>query len=175
MAFDLADVLDNMKAAVNPPGVDLFPDASDDDWLLREINAFWEAKLSGLLMGFVVDDDGLITPMSGSTDITREEVQIVIFLAGMEAIYQRLSNLRTVFRAKAGPVEYETQQTASLLKDVLANLTSRKNLILARLSDVGTSSVAYIDAVTARTEALASGIDYWLSSGSDPWARGGLG
>ncbi len=176
MAFDLSDVLDNMKAAVNPPGVDLFPDATDDDWLLREINAFWEARLSGLLEKFVVDDDGVITPIAASgADISREEVQLVIFFAAMETIYQRLGNLRTQFRAKAGPVEYETQQAATLLRDVLANLIARKNIIMTRLSDVGSSTTDYINAVTARTVALAGGFDYWLSAGSDPGARGGMG
>ena len=150
MAVDLSDLVESLKREVNPPGTDYFPDASDTEFLGNLIDGFWEAVLDGLISGYTVDDDGLVTPVSGSTDMARDVQQIIVFYAGFRILRNVLRNIQTTFRAKAGPVEYETQQSASTLKDLLADLSNRRKLLLDRLSDMGAIPTYYADAVVER-------------------------
>lgn len=175
MAADLSDLIDSLKRSINPPGIDLFPTTLDDEWLGRLQDAFWDARLDGLLEGYEVDDDGIVTPLTGTTDLTRDQLQVVVFYAAMNAIYNELRNLKTTFSAKAGPVSYETQQSANMLRDVGQMLKERKAIILARLGDLGSTPTYYIDAVIARTENLIMGWDQYVGHGADPRARGGTG
>lgn len=174
MAADLNDLIDPLKRSVNPPGANLFPTTLDEEWLGRLQDAFWDARLDGLLAGYVVDDDGLVTPTNGSGDLTRDMLQIVVFYAAMNAVYNELRNIKTMFSAKAGPVSYETQNSATVLRDVAQVLKDRKNLILTRLGDIGVTKTYYIDAVIARTDNLIMGLDHWVSGGRDLHARGGF-
>lgn len=165
MAVDLNDLVSRLQAEVNPPGVDLFPDATTNDFLLHLQNGFWEAALDGIVSGYTVDDDGVVTPTSGTTDISSELQQVVIFYAGMKIIRNLLLNLKTKFRTVAGPVEYETQQSANTLREILLDLKTRRNILLERLSDVGVTESYLVDAVTARSDALVAGDTFWVSSG----------
>ena len=49
-----------------------------------------------------------------------------------------------MFKAKAGPVSYETQQHASVLKAILDSLMGQKATVLDRLSDTGYQGAAYV-------------------------------
>jgi hypothetical protein len=69
MAVDLSSLVENVKAEVQPPGEDVYPDATDDDWVMRLINAFWSAVLDGIITGYAVDDDGIVSPVTGTTDL----------------------------------------------------------------------------------------------------------
>jgi len=174
MAADLSDLIDSLKRSVNPPGETVIS-ALDDEWLGRLQDAFWDARLDGLLETFVVDDDGIVTPITGTTDISRDLLQIVVFYAAYNVIYSKLLNIKTQLRTKAGPVEYETQQSAQVLRDIAAELKERKGILLTRLSDLGSTKTYYIDSVISRTDNLVLGLDQWLGAGIDPGARGSVG
>lgn len=171
MSVDLSEVgaLDALRRAVNPPGQTVVT-IGDDEALGRLQDGFWDARLDGLLSNFTVDDEGVITPLRGTTDIDREEVQIVVFYAAYNALYSRLMNLNTQFRAQAGPVTYEVQQSANMLRDVAAMLKERKALILSRLAGFGATNTYYIDSVIERTDSLLMGLTDWIAAGSG--ARG---
>lgn len=162
MAVDVTGFVENLQGEVNAPGFNLFPDATDEQWELQLIGAFWEAKLLGFLENFTMDDTGSITPVSGSTDISREEVQLVIFIAGIRALRGQMTALRTSTRYKAGPVEYEVQQSVNLLRELFKDLQDKLKLILGRLSDLGTTNDAVIDGVIARIESYDYGDTYWV-------------
>lgn len=162
MAVDLGDLIENVQAAVNPPGTNLFPDAVDDDWILRLQNGFWQAVLDGLITGFT-ESDSLVTPVSGSTDISRDLQQVVVLYAAMDTVLNEIRNLGVSTRAKAGPVEFESQRSATTLRDILKELQIRRNLLLQRLGDLGVTDTYYIDAVIARDEAYLDGITSWVS------------
>lgn len=162
MAVALADLVDSLRREVSPPGEDLFPDAVDADFEGNLQDAFWEARLDGLLEGYT-ESGGSVTPSSGSTDLTRDLQQIIVLYAGVRIVRNHLRSLNTLFRSKAGPVEFETQKSAAVLKSLLDDLHSRRALVLARLSDVGSSDSYYIDALIARDESLAYGDTYWYS------------
>jgi hypothetical protein len=161
MAVDLSDLVEFLKVEVNPPGVDLFPSTNDDEWLTRLRNAFWTARMDGFFPTFV-ESDGFVFPASGTTDMDRELQQVIVFLAGYTAVMSELRNKRASFRAKAGPAEFETTQAATVLTEQSKALREQLARILFRLSDMGSTSVAVIDAVMARTDSLAGGFTTWV-------------
>lgn len=161
MAVDLADLIEFVKVEVNPPGVDLFPEAVDDEWLTRLRNAFWNARLDGLLAGYV-EADGEVTPLSGTTDMPRELQQVIIFFAGYTALMNKLTSTRGSLRAKAGPVEFETQNAATVMTAQAGALRDRMSRILALLSESGVVTDVVIDAVMARADSLSVGVTTWV-------------
>lgn len=164
MAVDLSDLVPRLRAEVNPPGTDLFPDATDNDFLLHMQSGFWEAYLDGIITDYEVNDDGIVTPSTGSTEFPLEYQQLVIIYAGMKIVRNMLLNLPTKFRASAGSVEYERQQSANTLREILKDMQNRKNILLERLSDLGTGATYYIDGVASRNDAFAYGDVTWTGS-----------
>lgn len=162
MAVDLGDLIESLRREVSPPGEDLFPDATDDDYFGNLQDSFWDARLDGLLEGYT-ESDGLVVPTSGTTELTRDLQQLVVLYAGVRIVRNHLRALNTLFRSKAGPVEFETQKSAQVLKAILDELHARRNLVLTRLSDVGSVDSYYIDALIARDESLGYGDTYWYT------------
>jgi hypothetical protein len=184
MAVNLFDLVDPLKREVNPPGGDLFPDATDDAWSGALTDAFWEIRLFGFLNGFEENaaarggpaafSEGIVTPTSvtdaayddplgyvTALDLGRELQQLIVLWAAWKIALTRLSGLNTTFRAKAGPVEYETQSAATLLAEILKQLKSRIDYILANLPDrVGT---VVFDAMVERSYSQAVGDVWWVS------------
>lgn len=163
MSVDLGDLVNSIKLEVSPPGVDLFPETTDEEWTDRLANAFWNARIDGMLVGYV-EADGLITPTSGTTDMPRDLQQVIVFMAAYNAIYLKLLNTRTSFRAKAGSVEYETQNSATVLKDLSDSLRQRYLILLQRLADLGYVETYVIDAVVARDNSLAARSTWWVGN-----------
>ena len=161
MAVDLGDLIESLQREVNPPGTNLYPNATDDDYLGHLQDAFWEARLHGMLSDWT-ESDGLVTPISGTTDIGRDYQQLVVMYAGYRIVLTQFQNLKSMFRAKAGPVEFETQQQATVLKAVLDAIRSRINLVLSRLSDVGVSTATVFDAVIERSYSTAANDTLWV-------------
>lgn len=168
MAVDLGDLIETLKREVAAPGAEetTFPDATEDIWLGNLQDAFWDARLDGMLKDFT-ESDGLVTPITGTTDITRDLQQLVVLYAGIRIVRNSLRALNTVFRAKAGPVEFETQNSASVLKSLLDMLMERRHGVLLRLSDLGQVPSYYIDAVYGRELAISYGDTHWVGAGDD--------
>lgn len=162
MAVDLGDLVQYLEAEVSPPGNDLFADTEDDEWITRLANGFWNARLDGLLAGYV-EADGAVTPTSGDTDMSRELQQVIVFYAAYDTILLALRSLNTTFRAQAGPVSYETGQSAQVLRDIANALREKRNLLLSRLSDIGATSDYVIDAIIARQDSMLNAASYWTS------------
>lgn len=167
MSVDLADYVDTVKAAVNPPGTDLFPDATSTQWVTTLVHAFWEAKV---ILGFddlapyTSTEAGIITPIDSSTtdDISRDLIQIIVIVAAIISVRNQLRNTETSFHAKAGSVEFETTNSATLLRAVLEDLRRDMSIALERLSDVGENPTYYIDALVQRTDSLQHS-DIWFT------------
>lgn len=184
MAVDLIDLVEPLRREVNPPGSDLFPDSTEDDWLGSLTDAFWELRLHALLAGFEENaaarggptefGQGKVTPVgvdatyddpngfSPTQDLGRELQQLIVLWAGYKVTLARLGALNTVFRAKAGPVEYETQQAASVLKGLLDTLKARIDFILNDLRDANSSSIAVFDALIERSYLMAENETWWV-------------
>jgi hypothetical protein len=162
MSVDLADLIGNLKVQVNPPGADLFPSVSNNEWVLRLENSFWTARLDGLF-GAYKAEDGTIVPIDPNTtvDLGRDAQQLVILYAAMDIVITEMRNLQSSFSAKAGPVEYTTQRSAQLLKGVLDVISGRIKSIIFLLSSYASPTIQF-DAIIERTDALSSGMQWWV-------------
>ena len=151
MAVDLADFVPSLRREVTPPGSDLFTDVSDDVFTGYLADAFWEARLDGFLAKWTADEDGIVTPAaSGTPELTRDLVALIILYAGIKVLRNKILNTNTTFRATAGPVEFETQNSATMLVELLKQLKASKDRILDLVADSGFTPVELIDAYAVR-------------------------
>lgn len=186
MAVDLATLIEPLQIEVQIPGGTAYADATDDDYLGYLINSFWEIRLYGFLMGFEEDvaarggppefAAGIVTPLgvdptyddpngySLAQDLPRDMQQLIVLWAAWKVALTNMASLNTVFRAKAGPVEYETQQAASVLKEVLDQLKSRILYLIDQLPSMygGQQNVAVFDAIVERSYSQALGDVWWV-------------
>lgn len=135
MAVDIAELVPSLEREVSPPGTSLFPNANEDIWIGYLQDAFWEARLQGLLAGYTLDDndDTQIVPQSGTTDLPRQFQQLLVLFAGFRITLTQFQNINSAFRAKAGPVEFEQQKSAQTLRGILDAIRERMKAILATL------------------------------------------
>jgi hypothetical protein len=176
MAVDLGDLIDSIKREVSVPGAEetTFPNATDDSWLGNLLDSFWEAKLDGLMAAYTADTDGLVTPIDpNGTDLSRDWQQMIVFYAGIRIVRNNLRAINGLFRAKAGTVEFETQQSSQLLKSILDELRYRLNLILTRLSDLGQLPSFYIDSLVERDMGIYYGDITWESGAAHAYGTYG--
>ena len=157
MAVDLSDVaLDWLKRQINAPGADSFPDASNSELVGYLSDAFWEGKLDGFYSGYT-ETDGIINPESGDTDLSRDWISLIVIYAAYTILTNAIQNTNTLFRSKAGPVEFETQSSASMLRERLMALERRRDRLIDELSEKYQIDVAWIDNINARTNSLCYG------------------
>lgn len=163
MAVDLGDLVDVLKRAVSPPGTDLFPNATDDNYVGYLSDAFWEVRMLGML-GAWTESDGSVSPVTGTVELPREQQQFLILFAAINIVTNELKNMETLFRTKAGPVEFETQKAGALLRDVLTDLKDRRTIVERYLFGIGAITDYYIDAVSAREDSMRYGFTWWERS-----------
>lgn len=161
MAVDLSEYIDSLKREVIPVGSTMFSDIGSDVWTGHLSDAFWEARLDGFLTGYVADEDGLVTNEAGATDLDRRYVALIVLYAGIRVLRNRILNMNTGFRAKAGPVEFEQQNSATMLAEMLKQLRATKDRIIEELDQSDVTSVLYLDAFSTR---LFEGASYWGSN-----------
>lgn len=184
MAVSLGDFLLSFQYEINPPGQNIYPNMSDDESLQRLIDAFWSLRLSGLdfLAGFTCDNNGNILPQaSGNTppgivnyipvgwfedgtsgDIGREIVQAILLFAHLKVLIAVMENANTSTTYRAGPVESSVSKSSSVYQAALRALMSQIDIVLTRLSDLGSTNVMVLDAVIDSTCNLATGTQWWI-------------
>lgn len=151
MSVALATLVPSLRRAVNPPGQQLVT-AGQSEWVGRLADAFWRARLNDFFAGYVLDgNDTAIVPVSnGGDDLDRTMQQLIVQFAALEALRLRLMNLATATRQKAGPVEVETQRAATLLVQLLKDLTREmqdtKDVIL-ETSNASPRAAAFFDSL----------------------------
>ena len=153
MPVDLIDYADVLRREVSPPGSDEETVGADDATLLGYLlDAFWEARLDGLLSAWTADPDGIVSPVvPGGDDLGRDHIALLVLYAAVRMLRNRVLNSSMRFRVKAGPVEYETQNSANVLADLHANLNAAKQRVLDAVETARTESRAYlIDAYALR-------------------------
>lgn len=139
MAVDLADYVETLKREVTPPGSSVFSNVSEEVWVGHLADAFWEARLDGFLSSWEANEDGIVTPtVSGGAELPRDRVALLVLYAGIRILRIQILNTNTAFRAVAGPVEFETQNSATMLKEMLQQLERIKGRLLEQASAGGT-------------------------------------
>lgn len=162
MAVDLFELVDPLKRSVNAPGGDAFPTATDNEFVGYLSDSFWELRMLNMLTEYT-ESDGLIAPINGTTDIPREMQSLIILFAAITIVTNEMKALDTLFRAKGGPAEFEVQKSASLLKDVLAELQRRRLVVEQQLFAMGEVTDTYIDSVIARDASMGYGGMWWVN------------
>lgn len=136
MAVDLDDYVPSLQREVNPPGTAIF-DVSDDVWVGYLTDAFWEARMDGFMAGYTCDEDGSVTPLAGGgADLPRQYVALIVLYAGVRILRTQILNTKTLFRAKAGPTEFEQQNSATMLAEMLKQLAAAKQQLIDQIQDV---------------------------------------
>jgi hypothetical protein len=170
MAIDLADLVPAVRAETSPPGTDLFPSASDDDWLLRLQNAFWESKMFGFAqLSNYTESDGLVQPITGIIELPREEQQLMVLFAAATSVRMAMINTGTAFRVAAGPVKFETENSATLLREIMMEINRKIDILYGLLARIGRVTDSYFDGATERDISLSFGDTKWWGAGSVPW------
>lgn len=164
MAVNIADLVESLRREISPlSGSNPYSDVSDAvlEGLLSD--AFWEGRLNGMFAGYTLDvDTGEITPFSGSDDMDRTEMQAIVLWAGYRTVLNDMRNIQSVFRAKAGPVEYEVQQSAQVLSEVLKAIKERIDRLISSLAEVDESTALVFDSVIASTISISDGDSWWV-------------
>jgi hypothetical protein len=165
MAVDLIDLVPSLKREVEPPGSNVFASVTDAQWVGYLADAFWEARLDGFLTGYIVQGvDPLVTappipgeviPTSGTVEVDRAQLALVVLYAGIKILRNRILNMNTGFRAKAGGVEFEQQNSATMLAEMLKQLRATKDRIIDAL-DAGETDVMVLDAFSTRVLSTSS-------------------
>lgn len=161
---DLEDLVPSVLAAVSEPGSVAFPDATTSQWIAKLANAFWDAKLNQFI-GFAnyTETEGTLSPIDGDDPIDRTLQQALVNFTAIDAIRNKLLNINTMFSAKAGPVEYETQQSAQLLKGILDDLMAQREQLLLLFADAGGyGHTYYFDSYLTRQDALLNCDGVWV-------------
>ena len=150
---NLADLVEAFKREVAVPGTFAteFPDTSDDDLEEALKDAFAQARLDGFFGKMELDvATGEVTP-----DLSIAGAALVTIYAGIRMTRTQLRKLPTISRYKAGPVEYEVQQSAQAITADLKTLEDRRKELVqnALRAGRGTGSTFVLDAYVARASA----------------------
>jgi hypothetical protein len=125
---ELLDLVPSLQRAVAPPGefVTYFPLATDDDLVAAVADAIAEAQLDGFLSTASLNlNAGTVTP-----DLNGPQQALVILYGMARVIRARIANAKNRTRYKAGPVEAEEEQSASVLVQMLRDIDTRKKELL---------------------------------------------
>lgn len=157
--MDLFDLTGALQRAVAPPGEfkTLFPSANDDDLAGTLADGLAEAQLDGFLGNVNLDAENFAT----DADLSSGQQALVVLYARARIVTARLANLKNRTRYKAGPVEAESEQSASVLVAILKDTSDRKKALLdgAKYGTAGTS-FAMVDLYVARSLDLGPDLAY---------------
>lgn len=184
MSVDLSDYTQSFLYEVNPVGQTLIAPSSDEI-TNRLADSFWECRLSGFLIFqmYTCNDSGIITPQvlaqptypdannpyggQAPANLPREYIQLIVLMAGYRALITTMQNVATSTMSKAGSVESSVSRSTSMYIGALKAITAKIDIALTRLSDLGSTSVAVLDAVIDSTIAIADGNSWFVSGGRD--------
>lgn len=149
MTTTLLDYTDSLRREITPLGSDEFSNVGDIELADHLGDAFWEARLDGFMRGWRIDLNGTITREDGSPgDFPREKIALIVTYAAVRILRLRIMNTEAHFKASAGPVEFETRQSAEVMRELLRQLQWRKEKLLEAME---ATDVSLIDALTVRT------------------------
>lgn len=154
MAVDLSDYIGTLKRQVIPPGSTLFSSVTNLQWVAYLSDAFWEARLDGFMVGYE-EVDGEIAPTDGGSDLDLKYVALVALYAGITILRTQILNTKTQFKAKAGSVEFEQQNSATMLAEMLKQLRQTKDRVLTEI-DADETETLVLDAYSTRLFSFSS-------------------
>jgi len=161
MALELEEFIPSLVREVNPPGTPRFENVSNDQWLGYLTDAFWEARLDGFMPNYTCDEDGVVEHLHDPNDPAKEFprylVGLIVLYAGIRVLRNSILNTSQSFSATAGPVQYSTQNSATVLAELLKMLQERRKELLEEVQNLPTPTF-YFDAYTQRQHSVGA---YW--------------
>ena len=126
--MELIELVPSLKRAVAPPGEfdTFFTNTTDNDLSATLADALAEAQLDGFLGTITLD----VTTETTSPDLSNPQAALVILYATARVLTARVANLKNKTRYKAGSAEAETEQSASVLVELLRQTKERKKQLL---------------------------------------------
>lgn len=166
MATPVADLRVMLQREVNVPGFEQLPDITSSQLDGYISDGFWETRLLGMLESYTLTDGtefatptgAVIKAAANDGDLPSEYQMLVVIVAGMKLIRLKALNLAVNFTAEAGPVSYEQQTSATVLRAILDSLESRLNQLKATHSGLFTGHVDYFDGALQRERAMIDGL-----------------
>lgn len=134
MATDLNDLIPSLKRAVAVPGTftTVYPSTTDADLLGSLMDAFSRAQIDGFFLEQTLDVDAeTVDP-----DLSGAGQQVVVLYAGESILRSQIMSLKQRVLYEAGPVKYETENSASVLAALLKDLTARRMAMIEQASAV---------------------------------------
>jgi hypothetical protein len=160
----ISDLRPILKREVNVPGFEQLPDISGAQLDGYIADGFWEARLSGLLVGYTITDGSELVPPAESAvikktsddgDLEQQWHILVSMFAALKMIRLKALNLATNFKAVGGPIEYEQQVSATVLRAILEALERRVAELRPLYSDLyGGATFIYFDGALQREAAI---------------------
>lgn len=148
--MDLADLVPSLKRALAAPGEfdTAFPNSTDTDLSGTLADAVAECQLDGFLGTTVLDVINEVT----TPDLNNPQQALVILYAMARVLTARVANLKNRTRYKAGNVEAETEQSSSVLVELLKETRDRKRQLLddAKQGNLATA-FAMVDMYVAKS------------------------
>lgn len=166
MAVDITELEDALKREVNPPNIDLLSEFTvySPDYAVGHLrDSFWQCVLFDIITGYRLNDDEIVPIDENDDDLGEDRQQIIVLYAAVRILMNRLANLKTAFKAQAGPVAFQTAQDGNLLRDILKAKREMLGVILTELGGRGGSRrTAVFDAVIERTYTIAYNDTWWI-------------
>ena len=163
MAVEIVQLAPSLKREVTALGTSEYSSVAESEWIGHLTDAFWEARLMGLLAGWTEVDGEIVPQAEGGAEIPRDLQHLIVLFAGFRMAITSYRNINSGYRAKAGPVEYEVQKSAQTLAALIDAIKSRIDFILKNLSTLGnesSNSIAIFDAVINANQQEAAGSWY---------------
>lgn len=126
--MDLANLVPSLQRALAAPGEfdTFFPDSTPDDLAGTLADGLAEAQLDGFLSAISLN----VTDNSTDLDLAVPQQALVILYSAARVLAARVSNLKNRTHYKANGVEADSEQSASVLVELLRETAARKKQLL---------------------------------------------
>lgn len=167
MATTIASMRQALLREINVPGFPQLASINQGQIDGYIADGFWEARLLGLLSDYTLTDGtefatppgSVIKKASDDSDLPPEYQILVVIIAGLKLLRLKALDLAVSIRAHAGPVEYEQQISATVLRAILESLERRVAFLHANYSTLlGATTFIYFDAELQREASLIRGL-----------------
>lgn len=133
MATDLNELIPSLKREVAVPGTfsRVYPNTSDGDLVGSLMDGFAQAQLDG----FFLNQELNLDAETVDPDLSNAGRAAVVLYAASSILRAQIMSLKQRVSYEAGPVKYETENSASVLATLLRDITTRRTLLLDQVQE----------------------------------------
>jgi hypothetical protein len=163
MSTPLTDLIPMFNREIDIPGTGIIITSASAKLGYIE-DGFWDIRLAGMLSGFTVALGETLTPPGTtgdkyftdqdtlSEDLEQKFWMMVTIFAGFRVLRLKVMQLAVNFTAEAGPVSYEQQASATVLRALLDSLERRVAELKELYSDLIPANVFVVMDGLAQSE-----------------------